>query len=78
MTNYNPHKFNHNNAPSVHAVIIYCEYCGHVAFNGNACSQNEHYQVGAKLECPRSRPEMEKVVEGNRTIESRSLDSTVD
>ena len=53
MTKNNAHKFKaiSNNA-SVYALIVYCEYCGHVAFNANHSSLMDQMQREAKLPCP--------------------------
>jgi len=49
----NPHKFRHTpNGDSKHGVIIYCEYCGLVAFQGAWPSQSEMYYETAKKGCP--------------------------
>jgi len=49
----NPHKFRHTpNGDSKHGVIIYCEYCGLVAFQGAWPSQSEKYYGIAKQGCP--------------------------
>ncbi len=51
--NSKPHKF--IEAAGVGATtyrgVIFCEYCGHVAFNANA-SDNTQAQAQAKQECP--------------------------
>jgi len=54
MSDQQPHKFIYkSNGSSVYAQIIFCEYCGHVAFNANDTHIRDRDQAIAKEPCPR-------------------------
>ena len=56
------HKFKHNeNAPSHYGVVVYCEYCGVIAFWGNGSEKTNLEGQGMAVQpCPRS-PESDEV-----------------
>ena len=45
------HKFIHNGAVETYAVVVFCEYCGQVAFHGNN-SFAERFEKIRGTECP--------------------------
>lgn len=57
-----PHKFKQGGrTDSDYYFVIYCEYCGHVAYHGNQSKESIKLQDKAKEGCPCSPDQSDKV-----------------
>jgi len=53
MSDIRPHKFiASTDSDEVYVLRVFCEYCGHIAFNGNQSKSNIENQAEAKKGCP--------------------------
>lgn len=51
------HRFISKQEGSIYSRIVYCSYCGHVAFDGNNSNDRDKHQKIAREECPLGKEE---------------------